>query len=130
MFLWQWHQAWVCGLGDDSVDEQFRLSSLRGRYVVLFFYPLDFTFVCPSEILAFDEALQQFRERETEVVGVSVDSHYTHIAWRNTPVEEGGEFDVAGHTQRLASIIESYIQRYPEQWCMLQPIWGAAGGSR
>jgi peroxiredoxin (alkyl hydroperoxide reductase subunit C) len=77
-------------LGDDSVDEQFRLSSLRGRYVVLFFYPLDFTFVCPSEILAFDEALQEFRERETEVVGVSVDSHYTHIAWRNTPVEEGG----------------------------------------
>jgi peroxiredoxin (alkyl hydroperoxide reductase subunit C) len=77
-------------LGDDSVDEQFRLSSLRGRYVVLFFYPLDFTFVCPSEILAFDEALEQFRERQTEVVGVSVDSHYTHIAWRNTPVEEGG----------------------------------------
>ena len=77
-------------LSDDSVNESFQLSSLRGRYVVLFFYPLDFTFVCPSEILAFDEALDQFKERDTEVIGVSVDSHYTHIAWRNTSVDAGG----------------------------------------
>ena len=77
-------------LADDSIEEQFTLSSLRGRNVVLFFYPLDFTFVCPSEILAFDQALERFRERDTEVVGVSVDSHYTHLAWRNTAVDDGG----------------------------------------
>jgi peroxiredoxin (alkyl hydroperoxide reductase subunit C) len=77
-------------MGDDSFNSEFRLSSLRGKNVVLFFYPLDFTFVCPSEIIAFDEKLDQFRERDTEVVGVSVDSHYTHLAWKRTPVEKGG----------------------------------------
>ncbi len=77
-------------LGDDSFDEQFSLSALRGRYVVLFFYPLDFTFVCPTEILAFDEALEDFRKRDAEVVGVSVDSHYTHAAWKRTHVDDGG----------------------------------------
>ena len=77
-------------LADGSLTEAFTLSSLRGRNVVLFFYPLDFTFVCPTEILAFDEALDRFRERRTEVVGVSVDSAYTHAAWRKTPVEKGG----------------------------------------
>jgi peroxiredoxin (alkyl hydroperoxide reductase subunit C) len=78
----------VCG--DGSVDEKFSLQSLRGRYVLLFFYPLDFTFVCPTEILAFDKELDEFRARDCEVVGVSVDSHYTHLAWRNTPVDQGG----------------------------------------
>ena len=77
-------------MGDDSLDEQFSLSSLRGKHVVLFFYPLDFTFVCPSEILAFDERLDEFHERGCEVVGVSVDSHYTHLAWRRTEVGNGG----------------------------------------
>lgn len=77
-------------LADDSFDEQFSLSALRGKYVVLFFYPLDFTFVCPTEILAFDEALEDFRKRDSEVVGVSVDSHYTHAAWKRTHVDDGG----------------------------------------
>jgi peroxiredoxin (alkyl hydroperoxide reductase subunit C) len=77
-------------LPDGGLDESFCLSSLRGKKVVLFFYPLDFTFVCPTEILAFDEALDRFRERGAEVVGVSVDSAYTHAAWRRTPVEKGG----------------------------------------
>jgi peroxiredoxin (alkyl hydroperoxide reductase subunit C) len=77
-------------LPDGTLDEAFRLSSLRGRKVILFFYPLDFTFVCPTEILAFDEALSEFRERGAEVVGVSVDSAYSHAAWRRTPVEKGG----------------------------------------
>jgi peroxiredoxin (alkyl hydroperoxide reductase subunit C) len=77
-------------LADDSFDEEFRLSSLRGKYVILFFYPLDFTFVCPTEILAFDEALEDFRSRDAEVVGVSVDSHFTHAAWKRTPVDDGG----------------------------------------
>jgi peroxiredoxin (alkyl hydroperoxide reductase subunit C) len=69
---------------------ELKLSSLRGKYVVLFFYPLDFTFVCPSEIIAFDKKLAAFKERNCEVVGVSVDSHFSHWAWRNTPREKGG----------------------------------------
>ncbi len=73
---------------------EVKLSELRGKYVVLFFYPLDFTFVCPSEIIAFDTALDKFRERNAEVVGVSVDSHFTHLAWKNTPREKGGIGDV------------------------------------
>ena len=77
-------------LGDDTFEEEFRLSSLRGRYVVLLFYPCDFSFVCPSEILAFNDRLDEFRKREAEIVGISVDSHFTHLAWKKTPVERGG----------------------------------------
>ncbi len=75
---------------DGSIEEHFRLSDLRGQYVVLFFYPLDFTFVCPTEILAHSNRLSQFKERNTEVVAVSIDSPYSHYAWRQTPVERGG----------------------------------------
>ncbi|MFK3796595.1 MULTISPECIES: peroxiredoxin [unclassified Pseudomonas] len=77
-------------LGDGSIVDSFQLSSLRGKYVVLFFWPLDFTFVCPSEIIAHDNRVAKFRDLGVEVVGVSVDSHFTHAAWRNTPVEKGG----------------------------------------
>ena len=77
-------------LADNTIDEEFTLSSMRGKYVVLFFYPLDFTFVCPTEILAFDEALDEFKKRGAEVVGVSVDSQYTHLAWKKTPTDNGG----------------------------------------
>jgi peroxiredoxin (alkyl hydroperoxide reductase subunit C) len=77
-------------MGDNSFDEDFRLSSLRGKYVILFFYPLDFTFVCPSEILALDERLDEFKGRGAEVVGVSVDSQFTHLAWKKTSVDDGG----------------------------------------
>lgn len=77
-------------LADNSIDETFSLSSLRGKYVILFFYPLDFTFVCPTEILAFDEKLEEFKKRNAEVVGVSVDSQYTHLAWKKTPTDNGG----------------------------------------
>jgi len=80
----------VAVMPDNRFDESFTLSSLRGRNVVLFFYPLDFTFVCPSEIIAFDRALEEFRKRDTEIVAVSVDSQYTHLAWKKTPVEQGG----------------------------------------
>ncbi len=76
-------------LPDGSFSE-LRLSDYRGKYVVLFFYPLDFTFVCPTEIIAFDEQLDEFKSRGAEVIGVSVDSPYTHLAWRNTPRERGG----------------------------------------
>ena len=74
----------------DHTFHEFTLSSLRGKYVILFFYPLDFTFVCPSEILAFDRKLEEFRQRNCEVIGVSVDSEFSHYAWRDTPVEKGG----------------------------------------
>ena len=74
----------------DNTFSELKLSSYRGKYVVLFFYPLDFTFVCPSEIIAFDKALDKFKEKNAEVIGVSVDSHFTHLAWKNTPREKGG----------------------------------------
>lgn len=74
----------------DSSIAELTLSSYRGKYVVLFFYPLDFTFVCPSEILAFDRALSQFKEKNAEVIGVSVDSQFSHFAWRNTSPDQGG----------------------------------------
>jgi peroxiredoxin (alkyl hydroperoxide reductase subunit C) len=76
-------------MGDGSFSE-LKLSSLRGKYVVLYFYPLDFTFVCPTEIIAFDKALDKFKAKNAEVIGVSVDSQFSHWAWRNTPVEKGG----------------------------------------
>jgi peroxiredoxin (alkyl hydroperoxide reductase subunit C) len=75
---------------DNSINENFKLSDLRGKYVVLFFYPLDFTFVCPSEIIAFDKRLDEFKNRGINVIAVSIDSHFTHLAWKNTPVNEGG----------------------------------------
>ncbi len=77
-------------LADGTITEEFRLSDYRGQYVVLFFWPLDFTFVCPSEIIAHDHRIQQFKERGVEIIGVSIDSQYTHYAWRNTPVNHGG----------------------------------------
>ncbi|MSM40478.1 MAG: redoxin domain-containing protein [Geobacter sp.] len=74
----------------DNSFGQITLSSFRGKYVILFFYPLDFTFVCPSEIIAFDKRIEAFRSKNCEVVGVSVDSKFTHFAWKNTTVENGG----------------------------------------
>ncbi|MBU8933924.1 MAG: peroxiredoxin [candidate division Zixibacteria bacterium] len=76
-------------MGDNSFSE-LKLSDYRGKYVVLFFYPLDFTFVCPSEIIAFNKALKKFQAKNTELIGVSVDSHFTHLAWKSTPVDQGG----------------------------------------
>ena len=78
----------------DNTFEEVKLSSYRGKYVLLFFYPLDFTFVCPSEIIAFDTALDKFRAKNAEVIGVSVDSHFTHLAWKNTPRDQGGIGDI------------------------------------
>ena len=80
----------VTVMPDNTLNDSFSLSSLRGKNVVLFFYPLDFTFVCPTEIIEFNRKLEQFKELNTEVVGVSVDSQFTHLAWKNTPVKEGG----------------------------------------
>jgi peroxiredoxin (alkyl hydroperoxide reductase subunit C) len=107
-------------LGDDTIDETFTLSSLRGRYVVLFFYPLAFTFVCPTEILAFDEALDDFRARDAEIVGVSVDSHYSHLAWKRTPVDDGGigpvRFPLVSDLKK--SIARSYEVLYDDEMAL------------
>jgi peroxiredoxin 2/4 len=74
----------------DNSFADLKLSSYRGKYVVLFFYPLDFTFVCPSEIIAFDAALAKFEKKNAQVIGVSVDSHFTHLAWKDKPRNQGG----------------------------------------
>ena len=78
-------------LGDGSIVDEFHFATAtKDKYAVVFFYPLDFTFVCPSELIAFDHRLNEFKERNVEVIGVSIDSHFTHNAWRNTPVNAGG----------------------------------------
>lgn len=78
-------------LADGTIEENFRLKENMGENgTVLFFYPLDFTFVCPSEIIAFSKRNKDFAERGVNVIGVSVDSQFSHFAWRETPVEEGG----------------------------------------
>ena len=81
----------VAVMGNNDINESFNLKKhINGKYAVLFFYPLDFTFVCPSEIIAFDHRLSEFKKRNVEVIGVSIDSHFTHLAWKNTPVDKGG----------------------------------------
>ncbi len=80
----------IAVMPDNTFNEAFSLSALRGKYVLLFFYPLDFTFVCPSEILAFNKAVDAFKEKNCEVVGVSIDSHFSHLAWKNTAINDGG----------------------------------------
>ena len=78
-------------LGDGSIVDQYNLKeAIKGKYGLVFFYPLDFTFVCPSELIALDHRVDAFKERNVEVIGVSIDSHFTHNAWRNTPVNQGG----------------------------------------
>jgi peroxiredoxin (alkyl hydroperoxide reductase subunit C) len=78
-------------LADGQIVDEFSLSeAIKGKYGLVFFYPLDFTFVCPSELIALDHRMADFKERGVEVIGVSIDSHFTHNAWRNTPVDKGG----------------------------------------
>ncbi|MFV0439504.1 MAG: peroxiredoxin [Desulfopila sp.] len=77
-------------LPDNTFKEDFKLSDYIGKYVILFFYPLDFTFVCPTEILAFNRAVEEFQANNCQLIGISIDSHFSHLAWKNTPVQEGG----------------------------------------
>lgn len=79
----------------DQEFQEIKLSQYRGQYVVLFFYPLDFTFVCPTEITAFSDRYKEFSSKNTEVLGVSVDSEYSHLAWLQTDREAGGLGDIA-----------------------------------
>ncbi len=75
---------------EDRILEDFKLSDLKGKYIVLFFYPLDFTFVCPTEIHAFNDRLDEFKARNVEIIAISIDSHYSHLAWLRTPKSIGG----------------------------------------
>lgn len=78
-------------MADNSINESFNLKNyLGGEIGVLVFYPLDFTFVCPSELIALNNRIKEFQSRKAKVIGISVDSHYTHLAWRNTPTNLGG----------------------------------------
>jgi len=101
---------------DGTINESFSLESLKGKYVVLFFWPLDFTFVCPTEIIAHDHRYKAFKERGVEVVGVSIDSHFTHFAWKNTPVENGGigqvQFPIVADVKH--SITRAYGIEHPD----------------
>ena len=76
--------------GDGKIGTLCLSEHAKGKYAVVFFYPLDFTFVCPSELIAFDHRLEEFTKRNVAVIGVSIDSEFTHSAWRNTPVDKGG----------------------------------------
>jgi peroxiredoxin 2/4 len=101
---------------DGSIKEDFTLSSLRGKYVALFFWPLDFTFVCPTEIISHDRRMNQFAKLNVEVVCVSIDSQFTHFAWRNTPVAEGGigpvKFPIVADIKH--SITRAYGVEHPD----------------
>ncbi len=91
-----------------KIIERFSLDSLLGHYVVFFFYPLDFTFVCPTELHAFQNKLNEFKERNAFVVGCSIDSHFSHLAWLATPKKEGG---IAGIEYPLVSDIHKTIAK-------------------
>ncbi len=90
------------------IKENFSIAAMRGKYVILFFYPLDFTFVCPTELHAFQERLHDFSERGAEVVGCSVDSCFSHLAWLNTPRSRGG---IAGVTYPLVADLNKKVAR-------------------
>ena len=91
-----------------EIKENFKLSDYRGKYVVLFFYPLDFTFVCPTELHAFQARLEDFEKKNVQVIGVSTDSWFSHAAWLNTPRKKGG---IQGVTYPLVSDFNKTISR-------------------
>ena len=103
-------------LADGSIVEDFQLSKFKGKKIVLFFYPLDFTFVCPSEILAHHKRVKTFDERDTVIIGVSIYSKHTHNAWRNTQVNDGGigSIDFPLVSDMNHSIMSSYDITHPE----------------
>lgn len=89
-----------------KIVDDFSLSTYRGKYVILFFYPLDFTFVCPTELHAFQEKLKDFEKRNAQVIACSVDSCYSHFAWASTPKNRGG---IAGVTYPIVSDLNKTI---------------------
>lgn len=104
-------------LGSGEIVEDFKFSDqIKGKKAVLFFYPLDFTFVCPSELIAFDKRLDEFKKRGVEVIGVSIDSQFTHSAWRNTSTDDGGigqvKYPLVADVRH--SICKAYDVEHPE----------------
>ncbi|PLX93082.1 MAG: peroxidase [Desulfuromonas sp.] len=97
-------------MADGSINGEFKLSDYAGKYIVLFFYPLDFTFVCPTELIAFSHRIKEFEDRNVQVIGCSIDSQFTHSAWRNTPVDEGGIGAV--HYPLVADVKHEICQAY------------------
>ncbi|KAF3363029.1 Thioredoxin peroxidase [Chlamydiales bacterium STE3] len=93
---------------NNKIVNDFSLSNFRGKNVILFFYPLDFTFVCPTELHAFQEMLPEFEKRNAQIVGCSVDSSYSHYAWLNTPKTKGG---IEGITYPLVADLNKSIAR-------------------
>lgn len=103
-------------MGNNEIVDKFNLhENIKGKYAVVFFYPLDFTFVCPSELIALDHRMDEFNARNVEVISVSIDSHFTHNAYRNTPVNKGGigqvRFTMAADMTH--SICQSYGVEHP-----------------
>jgi alkyl hydroperoxide reductase subunit AhpC len=96
-------------LADGSIEE-ISLSDYRGKYVILFFYPLDFTFVCPTEIIAFSEAAEEFEKLGVVVLGCSIDSHFSHLAWRGMDRKQGGIGDI--HYPLIADIQRTIARDY------------------
>lgn len=110
-------------LGNGEIVNNFNFKKhVNGKAAVLFFYPLDFTFVCPSELIAFDHRYEEFKKRGVEVVGVSIDSEFTHNAWRNTPTENGGigavKYALAADVKH--EIAKSYGIEHPEEGVALR----------
>jgi len=101
-------------LGSGEIVNEYNLAeAIKGKKAVVFFWPLDFTFVCPSELIAFDHRFDAFAERNVEIVGVSIDSHMTHNAWRNTAINEGGIGEVK-YTM-VADITQEIVKAYDVQ---------------
>ncbi|MFQ3190576.1 MAG: peroxiredoxin (alkyl hydroperoxide reductase subunit C) [Paraglaciecola sp.] len=105
-------------LGNGEIINNFTLSkAIKGKNAVLFFYPLDFTFVCPSELIAFDKRYDEFVKRGVEVISVSIDSQFTHKAWRNTPINKGGigpvKFTMVADVKH--DICQAYDVEHPEE---------------
>ena len=110
-------------LGNGEIVDNFNFKKhIEGKAAVLFFYPLDFTFVCPSELIAFDHRYEEFKKRGVEVVGVSIDSQFTHNAWRNTPTENGGigavKYALAADVKH--DIAKAYGIEHPEEGVALR----------
>lgn len=98
-------------LANGEITGQFQLSEqIKGKYALVFFYPLDFTFVCPSELIAIHNRIEEFKQRNTVVIGISIDSQFTHNAWRKTPTTEGGIGPV--HYPLVADVNHHICQTY------------------
>ncbi|MBQ1784305.1 MAG: peroxiredoxin C [Gammaproteobacteria bacterium] len=104
-------------LGNGEIVDSYNLKEvINGKYAVIFFYPLDFTFVCPSELIAADHRAAEFAKRDVELIGISIDSQFTHNAWRNTPVDKGGigpvKYTLVADVKH--SICQAYDVEHPE----------------